>query len=406
MDIYKKALPFFLFKAILFVHNQVVADSMMPIIRKEQFVSLFPEAPAFRFRQLEAALFDSSLRDFSSISSMPLEMRETLAEKMSWLVLRPAHILESVKKDTYKAVVELGDKTRVETVLMRNARSQWTVCVSAQVGCAMACTFCATGKMGFSRNLSTDEIVDQYRFWSMFLHERPTVSGRISNVVFMGMGEPLANYDNVKEAIRQLLLHTDIGPTHITVSTVGLLPMLRKVLKDPEWPAVRLAVSLHSADPETRKALMPSSFDTFLEELMEWAKEYFEKNESRRRHLTFEYVMLSKINDTEKHAEALIRFARRIGKVRINLIPYNFTPKSLEKTSGPARNDSRSDSGRQAGSVYRDSLPGDFTRFEEDLRAAGVDVTRRRTMGDDIAAACGQLIVHPALISKKTVVKK
>src|SRR3989344_9706581 len=109
--------------------------------------------------------------------------------------------------------------------------------------------------------------------------------------------------------------------------------MLRKILKDPEWPAVRLAVSLHSADSETRKAMMPTSFDTFLEELQVWTKEYFEKNESRRRHLTFEYVMLSKINDTEAHAESLIRFARRVGKVRINLIPYNFT-----------------------GSVYRDSL--------------------------------------------------
>ncbi|MDO8565639.1 MAG: 23S rRNA (adenine(2503)-C(2))-methyltransferase RlmN [Candidatus Moranbacteria bacterium] len=344
---------------------------MMPIARKEQFFSLFPEAPAFRFRQFETALFDPTLRDFSGISNMPLPMRETLDKQMAWLSLHPAHVLESVKKDTYKAIVELGDKTRVETVLMHNARGQWTVCVSAQVGCAMGCTFCATGKMGFTRNLLSDEIVDQYRFWKIFLHKQSEASGRISNIVFMGMGEPLANYDHVKESIGQLLRETDLGPTHITVSTVGLLPMLRKIVKDPEWPAVRLAVSLHSADSDTRKAMMPSSFDTFLEELLEWAKSYFEKNESRRRHLTFEYVMLSKINDTEKHAEALIRFARRVGKVRINLIPYNFT-----------------------GSVYRDSLPADFARFETLLKDAGVTVMRRRTMGDDIAAACGQLIVE------------
>lgn len=354
---------------------------MLPIPRKEQFFSLFPEAPAFRFRQFETALFDPTLRDFSGISNMPLPMRETLDKQMAWLSLHPAHVLESVKKDTHKAIVELGDsprsssgvagKTRVETVLMHNARGQWTVCVSAQVGCAMGCTFCATGKMGFTRNLLSDEIVDQYRFWKIFLHKRSQASGRISNIVFMGMGEPLANYDNVKESIGQLLRETDLGPTHITVSTVGLLPMLRKIVKDPEWPAVRLAVSLHSADSDTRKAMMPSSFDTFLEELEEWAKSYFEKNESRRRHLTFEYVMLSKINDTEKHAEALIRFARRVGKVRINLIPYNFT-----------------------GSVYRDSLPADFARFETSLKDAGVTVMRRRTMGDDIAAACGQLIVE------------
>lgn len=306
-------------------------------------------------------------------------MRETLDANISWLSISLAHLLESVKKDTCKAIVELGDGKRVETVLMRNARGQWTVCVSSQVGCAMACTFCATGQMGFTRNLIADEIVDQVRFWNIFLAERPELTslpasampkGRISNIVFMGMGEPLANYDNVKETIRQIILRTDIGPTHITVSTVGLLPMLRKLLRDPEWPAVRLAVSLHSADSDTRKAMMPSSFDTFLEDLIRWTEEYFEKHESRRRHLTFEYVMLSKINDTEKHAEALIRFARRVGKVRINLIPYNFT-----------------------GSVYRDSLPADFARFQEQLEAAGVVVTRRRTMGDDIAAACGQLIV-------------
>ena len=116
---------------------------------------------------------------------------------------------------------------------------------------------------------------------------------------------------------------------------------------------------------------MPSSYDAFLEKLLEWTGKYFEKFQSRRRHLTFEYVMLSKVNDSVRHAEALIRFARRVGKVRINLIPYNFT-----------------------GEVYRDSLPGDFDRFEAKLREAGVQVTRRRTMGDDIAAACGQLIVE------------
>jgi adenine C2-methylase RlmN of 23S rRNA A2503 and tRNA A37 len=161
-------------------------------------------------------------------------MRETLDACIPWLSLSLAHLLESVKKDTYKAIVELGDGKRVETVLMQNARGQWTVCVSSQVGCAMACTFCATGTMGFTRNLIADEIVDQVRFWNSFLAGRPEPEERISNIVFMGMGEPLANYENVKETIRQLLLHTDLGPTHITVSTVGLLPMLRKLLKDPE----------------------------------------------------------------------------------------------------------------------------------------------------------------------------
>jgi adenine C2-methylase RlmN of 23S rRNA A2503 and tRNA A37 len=345
---------------------------MKPIARREQLMLLFPDAPAFRLRQFEEALFDPALQTLADISPLPLAMREKLATTIPLLSLSPVQVFESVKKDTYKAVVELADKTRVETVLMHNARGQWTVCVSSQVGCAMGCKFCATGSMGLSRNLLADEIIDQYRFWQQFLFRRPELkSGRISNIVFMGMGEPLANYENVKETINQLLQYTDLGPTHITVSTVGLLPMMRKILSDTTWPAVRLAVSVHSAVSATRKAMMPSSYDTFLEDLILWTKEYFAKNETRRRHLTFEYVMLSRVNDSEVHAKALIDFARRVGKVRINLIPYNYT-----------------------GSVYRDSLPADFASFEEQLKDAEVTVTRRRTMGDDIAAACGQLIVE------------
>ena len=344
---------------------------MASLSRKEQFKILFPRVPSFRQKQMEEALFSPVFKGFLDVSSMSKATREILDREMAWLTVIPVQVLESVKRDTFKAIVETADGKRVETVLMQNARKHWTVCVSSQIGCAMACTFCATGTMGFTRNLSADEIVDQIRFWYDFLREHPQLDERVSNVVFMGMGEPLANYDNVKEALRMLLTYTDLGVTRITVSTVGLLPMLRKLLNDPQWPAVRLAVSLHSAESETRKQMMPSSYDGFLDELALWTEDYFRKFDSRRRHLTFEYVMLSKVNDTSRHAEALIHFARRVGKVRINLIPYNFT-----------------------GSVYRDSLPGDFARFAERLQEAGVDVTRRRTMGDDIAAACGQLIVE------------
>lgn len=305
------------------------------------------------------------------MTNLPSAMREALKGKVAWLALSDSEVFAAKKGDTYKALLTLADGSRIETVLMRNARGHWSVCVSSQIGCAMACTFCATGKMGFTRNLSADEIIDQYRFWRIFLEDRPELAPRITNIVFMGMGEPLANYQNVKETLRQILAHTDIGPTRITVSTVGMISMLERILVDPDWPPVRLAVSLHSADPATRQAIMPTSYEGFLDKLCEWAEKYFERFASRRRHLTFEYVMLSKVNDTEMHAAALVRFARRVGKVRINLIPYNFT-----------------------GEVYRDSLPGDFDRFEELLREAGVQVTRRRTMGDDIAAACGQLAVE------------
>lgn len=351
---------------------------MIPLSREEKFKSFFPGAPAFRLKQIEGALFSPVFKGFSDVSNIPLAMREVIARELSWFSIQEVQVFESVKKDTFKAVVETVDSKRVETVLMKNARNQWTVCVSSQVGCAMACTFCATGTMGFTRNLLVDEIVDQVRFWNVFLEKRPDLERRISNVVFMGMGEPLANYENVKETLHLLLTYTDIGMTRITVSTVGLLPMLDKVLKDESWPPVRLAVSLHSADSETRKNIMPSSYDGFLDKLVEWTEQYFEKFESRRRHLTFEYVMLGGVNDSEKHAKALIHFAERVGKVRINLIPYNFT-----------------------GSVYKDSLPGDFMRFQKQLEDAGVVVTRRRTMGDDIAAACGQLVVEKNSVTKE-----
>lgn len=378
---------------------------MIPLSRKEKLFALFPGAPVFRLKQMEEALFSPLIEGFSDISNIPLSMREVMARELDWFSIKEVRVFESKKKDTFKAVVETTDGKRVETVLMKNARNQWTVCVSSQVGCAMACTFCATGTMGFTRNLLADEIIDQVRFWFSFLSERETLSlskgrnmpsgsdsnesevkeSRISNVVFMGMGEPLANYDNVKETLRLLLAYTDIGMTRITVSTVGLLPMLKKLLDDPAWPPVRLAVSVHSADSDTRKSIMPSSYDGFLDQLVEWTERYFEKFESpeklglggaRRRHLTFEYVMLGGVNDSELHARALIRFAERVGKVRINLIPYNFT-----------------------GSVYKDSLPGDFIRFQKQLEDAGVVVTRRRTMGDDIAAACGQLVVEKNVLT-------
>ena len=330
----------------------------------------YPESPSYRLEQFERAFFTPGIRSVEAMTTLSKTERETLKD-LPWLTFPETLILTSKKQDTFKAIVTLHDGKKIETVLMQNRREHWTVCVSSQVGCAMACTFCATGTMGFTRNLTVDEIVDQYRLWVMYLEDRPELAPRITNIVFMGMGEPLANYQNVKTTIETILRYTEIGPTRITVSTVGLIPMLTKLLDDETWPPVRLAVSLHSADPTTRSAIMPSSYANFLEKLLEWTEKYFAKFATRRRHITFEYVMLSKVNDTSAHAKALIQFARRVGKVRINLIPYNFT-----------------------GDIYRDSLPEDFAHFENELREAGVLVTRRKTMGDDIAAACGQLVVE------------
>lgn len=342
------------------------------MLSRFDFLTIFFEtAPAYRLQQVVQAWFMPSLNGWHGLSVLPKAAREQLEQSVPWMTLVSKQILKSKRGDTYKALLATQDGKMIETVLMQNARGHWSICVSSQVGCAMACTFCATGTMGFTRNLTVDEIIDQYRFWMYFLAQRPTLGQSVTNLVYMGMGEPLANYANVKASLKLFLTHTDMGPTRLTVSTVGLIPMLRTLLNDAEWPAVRLAVSLHSADSETRCNITPSSYPCFLDDLALWAKEYFAKFASRRRHLTFEYVMLAEVNDTLMHAEKLIAFARKVGKVKINLIPYNDTR-----------------------SRYSTSESSALIEFEKKLLDARVDVTRRRTMGADIAAACGQLIVQ------------
>ena len=346
--------------------------------RETLFRELFPAEPAFRWRQIVCALFDPALSGWGSVTTLSKFLRDELSAHVSWMSVREVAVLESRKRDTKKAVLECADGARIETVLMRNARGHWSVCVSSQVGCAMGCTFCATGSMGFTRNLSVDEIIDQFRFWQYLLLEHTTSeteSRLISNVVFMGMGEPLANYASVREAIQVLLKNTTLGATRITVSTVGLLPAMRRLLDDPLWPPVRLAVSLHSADPVTRKRLMPSSFDSFLDDLAVWTTEYFAAHDERRRHLTFEYILLRGVNDAPEDAEKLIGFSKRVGKVKVNLIPYN-----------------------QTASHHRESEKDRVERFLLQLNNAGIVATVRKAMGEDIAAACGQLVSEPRSI--------
>lgn len=342
---------------------------MAYISRQERIQELFPNEPAFRLKQIETALFDPTLQGWKDVTSLPVAMREVLEASVPFQSLEIVGMHESGRQDTFKAIIRVAGEKEVETVLMKNRRGGWTICVSSQVGCAMACAFCATGKMGLTRQLHAEEIIDQYRLWQRFLLEHPELPQRISNIVFMGMGEPLANYENVKATLNTILAQSDLGKTRITVSTVGVLPRLEQLLNDPDWPHVRMAVSLHSADPKTRKEIVPTSYDEFLPKLEDWAKRYLERFGNRRHHLTFEYVMLSKVNDTPHHAKLLAEFVRRIGNVRVNLIPYNFT-----------------------GCEFTCSTKNDLDLFESALEEGGVTVTRRRTMGEDIEAACGQLV--------------
>ncbi|OGL89588.1 hypothetical protein A3J36_02845 [Candidatus Uhrbacteria bacterium RIFCSPLOWO2_02_FULL_54_37] len=346
----------------------------MSTLRKEQFKALFPDEPKFRWNQIETARFNPSLEGWRGATTLPKAMQMKLMECVPWMAVREVGVFKSSRGDTYKAVLATREGQRFETVLMENRRGQWTICVSSQIGCAMRCSFCATGTMGLTRSLTADEIVDQYRYWQQYLHAHPALPPRISNVVFMGMGEPLANYEQVKGAIRTWQQYIDLGKTKITVSTVGLVVPLEKILTDPEWPEVRLAVSLHSADPRTRQEIVPTSVPDFLPKLADWARRYALKYGNRRHHLTFEYVMLSGINDTPAHAKALGEFSAALGRVKVNVIPYNRVP----------------------GKPFSPSAQESLEQFKSLVRRSGVDVTQRRTMGDDIAAACGQLVIEGA----------
>jgi len=341
---------------------------MTPLSRIQQFNELFPEIPAFRRKQFVEVVFQPTFHSWNDVSVYPKDMRETLTTNIPWMSVKESVVKTSAKLDTVKALLEVEGGSMIETVLMQNARGWWTICVSSQVGCAMRCAFCATGKMGLTRNLIADEIVDQYRFWVEYLQQHPELPNRITNIVFMGMGEPMSNYENVRESIRTILEYTDLGQTRITVSTVGVLPRLETLLNDPSWPHVRLAISLHSADAKTRKEIVPTSYDDFIPKLTDWSRRYLEKFGNRRHHLTFEYVMLKGVNDTAHHAKMLASLIHQIGNIRVNLIPYNFT-----------------------GGEFTTSTTKSVQDFFHYLESSGVTVTRRKTMGEDIDAACGQL---------------
>lgn len=336
--------------------------------RGKELAQLLEDQPSFRSKQVMEALFRPHLRSWADVTNLPGSLKTQLEERAPFLGVTLVQLQQSEDKTTHKALLRLDDGEEIEAVLLRNARDAWTLCVSSQVGCAMKCGFCATGTLGLGRNLFSHEILDQYRFFSHYLEDHPELDGRISNIVFMGMGEPLANYVEVKKCLQLILDYTDIGKTRITVSTVGVLPRLEQILTDADWPHVRLAVSLHSADAKKRASFMPSSAPDFLPKLADWSKRYLEMHGNRRHHLTFEYVLLSGINDQEKDAHVLAKYVKSIGNVRVNLIPYNTTL-----------------------SIFSKSPERDMERFKATLEDKRVTVTIRKSQGQDIAAACGQL---------------
>ena len=326
------------------------------------------EEPSFRLKQVLKGFFSETFFGFSGISSLPRDLRERLEASLKSSSLREVSVYSSADGKTRKALFTLEDGQKVESVLMPNAKNQHTICVSTQAGCPVGCVFCATGALGFKRNLHSLEIAEQYCFWNRLLKKDPE-NRRISNIVLMGMGEPLLNYEAVKEAVNLWLGYTDVGPAYITVSTVGVFPQLQKLLTDPDWPQVKMAISLHAADEGIRRTLVPSSPGSFLGLLKKWSREYLKKFGSRSRPLTFEYVLLKNQNDSREDALKLAAYLKGLDRIKVNLIPFNLHGHSKWRSAEHER----------------------ALAFQKILEKAGILVTIRKSLGTDIQAACGQL---------------
>jgi 23S rRNA (adenine2503-C2)-methyltransferase len=330
---------------------------------------------AFRARQLSAHYFEGFRTDPAEWTDLPVGIRQPLAERFLPPLLTPVRELTCDGDTTVKNLWRLHDGALVESVLMRYP-DRVTMCVSSQAGCGMACPFCATGQSGLQRNLSTAEIVEQVMDGARKLDRGQVPGGRarINNVVFMGMGEPLANYKPVVDAVRQLVTPAPDGlgmsARGITVSTVGLVPRMQQLAT--EGVPVTLALSLHAPDDELRDELVPINTRWNVAEVVDAAWEYARIT---KRRVSIEYILIRDINDQAFRADLLARVLRRRGNwgwVHVNLIPMNPTP----------------------GSIWTASRRRDEDEFVRRLEAKGVPVTVRDTRGREIDGACGQLAAH------------
>jgi adenine C2-methylase RlmN of 23S rRNA A2503 and tRNA A37 len=329
--------------------------------------------PSFRRQQIRHAWFDKKINRWEDVTTLPLELREKLTQEFPWLNLNLEGLQHS--PTAFKALFKLHDGKKIESVLMINPKGHWTACISSQVGCAMGCDFCATGTMGFIRDLSLDEIVDQARFWCAYLREE-NVEGQLSNIVMMGMGEPLNNYIAVRNALRCFIDDMSIGKTKITLSTVGVKRGMEEILKDPLWPDVRIAISLHYADQKKRQEHMPVANQRSIKDLKDWCLRYLKKYGNRQHHITFEYLMLEGKNDGKADMLALLEFLKGIDRYKMNLIPWNVV-----------------------GDLHYNRASRERTeQFQSQLQAKGIFCTIRKSLGIEIDAGCGQLAVKDELI--------
>lgn len=313
--------------------------------------------PAFRAKQLNEWIHDKNVCSFDEMTNLPAALREKLSERFSFNV--PVELVKQVSKDgSRKYLLQFSDGVSVETVGMPN-RNKLAVCISSQAGCAMGCAFCATGLAGLSRSLTAQEMVDQV------LHVARDFGERVTSVIFMGQGEPFANFDATVQALR-ILNDPDglaIGARHLTVSTCGVIPGIRRFAELPEQ--FTLAISLHSAIQGTRNQLMPGVKKYTLLRLHEAIQLYVEKTGRRP---TYEFAMIDGINDTNPEMQALVDFCAgtlcHVNLIQLNNIPDSpFRPSPIEKVESLQRR----------------------------LTMHGVETTIRNSRGSDIDAACGQL---------------
>lgn len=323
--------------------------------------------PRYRADQILLPLYYQFPKNFEDIPQLPKKMREDLIEAGYTIgSAKETHRITSEDGDTTKLLLELSD-TSVETVLMQYSPSKIgghprsTICVSTQIGCAMGCVFCATGQMGFESNLAAEDIVSQVIHFADILHQR---GEHVTNLVFMGMGEPLANYDEMIRAIK-ILTHDrgfGLGQRHVTISTIGIPSGIDKLSE--ENLQIGLAISLHAPNNELRKKLVPTAGPHSVEDIIDAGKRYFQKTGRR---VTFEYALMAGINDSPEIAAELASLLQGNGS-HVNLIPINPTAGDFKRPTEDR-----------------------VLEFEQILSDAGVTCTVRVEKGTEISAACGQL---------------
>ncbi len=322
--------------------------------------------PLYRIAQVREAVYHKGVSSWDEAVNLPADLREKLKKNFKILSFDVITVQSSKLDLVFKALLRLNDGNRIETVLMKPGKT-WSVCVSSQAGCPLGCAFCATGKMGFKRHLTDEEISDQVLFWYQFLRKH-NLGERVSNIVFMGMGEPLLNYVNVVKAIETLSCadYLNIGQRHISVSTSGIADKFFNLAQD--LPQVNLALSLHNADDEERTRLMPVNRKYNLETVKEKLEEYIART---GREVFIEYTVIEGENNSPAHV-------RKLGKW-INSIKDNYLLHVNLIACNPA----------VGKAVATDEST--VKKFASALKAMNINVSIRKSLGSDISAACGQL---------------